>query len=125
MIYKILMEMKNFEDIIKSLSDKFYILFLNNSLYICDKRYKNVSKKSICKLLSNDNVCLIEINENNILYESNNAKAWCEDKFIKRDLKKLEDDKQEELKELMKNIDIFEDKLKNIIKNREGDTNGE
>ena len=116
MIYKIITDFSNLENIIKTFSQDFNILFCNGSLYICSKKLNNVSSNRIKKMLQNDNVFLLEINGENINYESERVKQWCISHFIERDIKNFEKNEQVLLKEYMNVLDDCENKLQMMLR---------
>ena len=56
MIYKIIMDFTNLDEVIKLLSKRFNLIFVDNAIYICDKKYANTTISYIKKLLKNNNV---------------------------------------------------------------------
>lgn len=117
MIYKIIVDFKNLEHIIDVLKDKFDIIIYQGVIYICKKNYKNITNIQIKKILGLDNIFIEKIDETNLEYQDVFIKNWCTNKFVEKDLKSLEKEKQNEIKQIMKFIDDFEIELKNIVKN--------
>lgn len=117
MIYKIVMDFSNLDEIIKILSNRFNLIFIGNAIYICDKKYANTTIQYIKKILKNNNIFILKIDETNLSNESTQVIQWCRDKFVQRDLKKFEEDRQDEIKNFMNVLDDFESRLQNIVEN--------
>lgn len=115
MIYKIITDFSNLQDIIKNFSKDFNILFHGNCLYICSKNMNNVSSQKIKKILKNDNVFLTQIDDKNIRYESDYVQQWCISYFIKKDIDQFEKEQQQLIKEYMNVLDDCEKQLENIL----------
>ena len=117
MIYKITVDFKKLEYIINILKDNFDIIIYQGSIYICKKNYKNTTINQIKKNLNIDNNFIENIDETILKNEDNYIQNWCSNKFVEKDLKSFEKDKQDEIKKVMKIIDNFENELKNIVRN--------
>jgi hypothetical protein len=115
MIYKIIMEFDDLQNLIEKLSKDFNVLFFDKALYICSKKFKNISLANIRKILSTDNAFLISMDETNLKNESNYVRDWCMGYFIESDIKKFEQNEQQLLKEYMKCLDDCEKQLQEII----------
>ncbi len=50
------MDFTNLDEVIKLLSKRFNLIFVDNAIYICDKKYANTTISYIKKLLKNNNV---------------------------------------------------------------------
>ena len=116
MIYKIITDFSNLQDIIKNFSKDFHILFCNDSLYVCSKKMNNVSNNRIKKILNNENVFLLKIDNENIKYESDYVQQWCESYFIERDIKNFEKNEQILIQECMNVLDDCENQLQDLLK---------
>ena len=115
MIYKIIMDFKDLQKLIEKLSEYFYVLFSNNSLYICSKNLKNISVKKIRDIIQEDNVFLLCIDQTNIKNETDRVRDWCESYYIERDIKNFEKNEQELLKQYMNVLDNCEEELKKYM----------
>lgn len=121
MIYKIIMDFTNLDEVIKLLSKRFNLIFVDNAIYICDKKYANTTISYIKKLLKNNNVFILKIDEKNLVNEPCSVVKWCRDNFVQRDLKKFEKEHQDDIKNFMKSLDVLEEELDKIVKqNKEG-----
>lgn len=116
MIYKIVTEFNILIDIVEKIQKKYNVLIKSGQLFICNKEYKNIPLNKIKKEIGIDNVFILQINENNLQYESPEVISWCKDYFVDRDVKKYEQERQEDLKNYMKILDNFEQELENMIK---------
>lgn len=116
MIYKIITEFDILIDIIEKIKNNYNVLMKSGQLFICNKNYKTISLKKIKKEIGIDNVFILQIDENNLQYESPEVIAWCRDYFVNRDIKRYEEERQEDIKNYMKILDNFEQELQKMIK---------
>lgn len=109
MVFKIMVDNKNiltesFESLIK-LGDT---ILYNGNMYINSD--KDLTIKKILKSKSNpkDQIFVIKLTIDNLNYEQDSVKKWCEKILIAEELRKIEIEAQEELK----NTDLFLDRMK-------------
>lgn len=121
MIYKINVNIESIIDLFDKISKKYNVYFKNNILYISSIDYKTFTIKDIKKLFNQDNMYIEEINETNLRYEPSDIIIWCRDYFVQRDLKKYEDEHQNDISNYMKVLDNFEQNLENIYKEKVGE----
>lgn len=119
MIFKI--QSNIFQTSLSSILDKaqinFDILYDGRSLFLSIKKYKDKDKseslvKKICK--PSKDFLITEINENNLLYESQEVKEWCRNKFVALEYQELEDKEQKKLQYLYKFLIDLDNNLKFI-----------
>lgn len=118
MIYKIIMNFDNLEDIIKRTSKNWNILFCNGVLFLSSKKYKYFPQDKMKKLINYDNIFIEEITEKNLKNEPMQVKNWCVEYFVKKDMYDYEKQEQEQLRQIMQRIDLFEKELEKIDKER-------
>lgn len=123
MIYKVICKINDYR-IFEELSKKFNVYYKNNILYMYQKDYKMITTNKIKKILKSDNIYIEEINEQNLKYEPEDVKFWCRDVFVDIDLKRYEQEHQEEIKNYMNILDVFENNLIQILQTRGGAENG-
>lgn len=121
MIYKIIMDFTDFDKIINILSNRFNLIFVDGAIYICDKKYANITIKYIKKILKNDNIFILKIDENNLSYEPPFVINWCRDKFVQRDLHNFELEHNDEIKNFMNILNDFEKELELIVCENRGE----
>ena len=80
----------------------------------CWKEIKKIFKP-------NKNFLITEINEKNLLYESQEIKDWCKNKFIELECQKLEDKEQEKIKSFYQILIDVDKELSKIAEGREID----
>ena len=112
MIYKIIMDFTNLDDVIKLLSKRFNLIFVDNAIYICDKKYANTTISYIKKLLKNNNVFILKIDETNLANEPCSVVKWCRDNFVALDRQRYEIEQQDKLQNAWKALDRMEVVLK-------------
>ena len=109
----------NLSKILNKAQKNFDILYSENNLFLSIKNYLDDNKaeamiKSFCK--PNKDYLITKINEDNLMYESQEIKEWCKDKFISLEYQKLEDEEQEKLKNFYKFLVDFDNNLSSIRK---------
>lgn len=113
MIFKLTISIQDINQYINMFSKDFDILFYKE-LYISDKN--NVQLYNVNKLRKKykiDNDIYIEIiNENNLGSKSQKVIDWCRDKFVYQDLKRFENEHQEQIVNYLNVLDRFEEELK-------------
>ena len=122
MIYKINVNIENIIELFDKISKKYNVYFKNNILYISSIDYKKFSIKDVKKLFKQDNIYIEEINETNLKYEPSDVIIWCRDYFVQRDLKKYEEEHQDDISNYMKVLDKFEQNLENICNEKVGES---
>lgn len=114
----------NLETLLLKSQKYFDILFYKNILYIGLKHYneKDNCWKEIKKIFKpNKNFLITEINEKNLLYESQEIKDWCKNKFIELECQELEDKEQEKIKNFYQILIDVDKELSKIAEGREID----
>lgn len=113
MIFKLTISIQDINQYINMFSKDFDILFYKE-LYISDKN--NLQSYSVNKLRNKykiDNDIYVEIiNENNLGSKSQKVIDWCRDKFVYQDLKRFENEHQEQIVNYLNVLDRFEEELK-------------
>lgn len=105
-------------EIFYSLSKNYSLLFLDEHLFISPNKYNQ--KIDFKKALKPKKDFLIsEINESNLNCEPMIVQDWCKDRFARLELQKLEEEKQDYIKEILDALDKLEEDL--IKTEREGD----
>ena len=95
-IYKIQTEIKDIESFIKILSKDYDILYYYN-LYLSPKIERKNEENYLKKILKKIGDCtIIKINENNLKAENDKIISWCVNKFVERDLKRYEQEHQDQ-----------------------------
>lgn len=122
MIYKIILNIENIIDLLDTISKEYNVYFKNNILYISSIDYRMFTIKDIKRLFNQDNIYIEEINETNLRYEPSDVIIWCRDYFVQRDLKKYEEEHQDDISNYMKVLDKFEQNLENICKEKVGES---
>ena len=122
MIYKIIAEFEEeLERVIKELSKKFIVLFYRNVIYVASKEdeiEKTEVEKMIKSIIKESFYCQ-ELNEKNLKYEPDKVIEWCRDKFVEKETKKFEKEKQELLKAYVTLIKDLEIELKKEVEEGE------
>ena len=118
MIYKIIMDFTNLDEIIKILSNRFNIVFIENAIYICDKKFLNTNINYIKRLLKNNNLFILKIDETNLGQEPIAVQNWCKNFYVQRDVKRFEKERNEEIQNFMKILDDFEQNLESAIQEK-------
>lgn len=116
MIYKIVTDFSDLIDIVEKLKNNYNIIMTQGQLFICEKNYKTISLKKLKKEIGKENVFISQIDENNLKYESPEVITWCRDYFVDRDVKRYEEERQDEIKNFMNILDDFEKELKKMVK---------
>lgn len=114
----------NLETLLLKSQKYFDILFYKNVLYIGLKHYseKDNCWKEIKKIFKpNKNFLITEINEKNLLYENQEIKDWCKNKFIELECQELEDKEQEKIKSFYQVLIDVDKELSKIAEGREVD----
>ena len=107
----------NFSKILNKLCKYFKFIYTNGTLYIALGDVKNKQEASV--LMSKTfrpvrSYYIKEINEKNIMNEEQSIMEWCRDNFVQRDLKNFEKEHQDDIKDFMKSLDVFEKELNKI-----------
>ena len=123
MIYKI---QSNFDynvlEIINKLKSDFNMIYYNNTLYIATKlinQEKNFNETIKKIFRPNKNFLFTRVNENNLKNENNFIMDWCRNIFVDMDSQRFEEDNQEKIKKYLNDMDLLENKLKEIAKGKE------
>ena len=105
-------------EIFYKLSKNYSLLFLDEQLFISPNKYdQEIDFKKALK--PQKDYLISEINAENIEQESMVVQEWCKDRFAKLELQKLEEEKQEYIKNLLEALDQFEKQLDEV--EQEGD----
>lgn len=115
----------NFGRVIDNLSTKCELLYLEDTLFVSLRSYKEgddcmaIARKYF---KAKDDFAVIEINKGNISFLSAVAKDWCLEHLVKLDTERYELENQDSLKERWKILDKIESELKEILnKQQSGD----
>lgn len=119
MIYKIQSNIfsQNLSDILKKSQKKFDILYSNNNLFLSIKNYedKDNAIAIIKRIFKPSKEYLIKkIDETNLMYESQEVKEWCKEKFISLEYQELEKKEQERLRYFYKFLIDLDNNLASI-----------
>ena len=123
----------NFEDIIEELSKKFFFMYVEDTLFVAIKNFKddNKSKNIISKIIHNNNddddFAIIEITRKNIDRLNDVAKEWCLNNLVRIDTDRYESEHQEDLKSYWIAMNKMEEELSKQLeeRNKENKENNE
>lgn len=111
----------NLNTILNKAKKDFDILYSENNLFLSIKNYSNKGNAKILvkKIFKPAKDYLItEIDENNLMYESQEIKEWCRDKFLALEYQELEEKEQEKLQYFYKFLIDFDNNL-HLLEGRE------
>lgn len=121
MIYKVQSNIfcTKLSTILKKAEKNFDILFSSGNLFLSIKKYSQKDNsdelvKQVCKPAKD--FFITKINENNLLYESQDVKEWCKDKFVALEYQELEEKEQERLQYLYKFLIDLDSNLQKEIR---------
>ena len=121
-MYKVISDFQdNLTEIIEQTSKKFEVLFYNNTLFLANLNInsnKAKDKKLIKKIIKED-CFILDIDDKNLKYEPDKVIEWCRDKFVEKETKKFEKEKQELLKAYVTLIKDLEIELKKEVEEGE------
>lgn len=127
MIYKI---QSNFDydvlEVINKLKKDFNMIYYNNTLYVAIKQIdqeENCNKMIKKFFKPNKSFLFTKINENNLKNENNFIIEWCKNILVDLDTQRFEKDNQEKIKKYLYDIDLLENKLKEIAERKEEELN--
>jgi len=110
----------NIQKILKKTSNDFVSIYIDKILFLS---LKTITKEEECKKVLDKvfrpirDFYIEEINETNVNTLSPFIKEWCLNNFVRLDTEKYESEHQEELINIWKSLDEFEEKLKDKINN--------
>lgn len=105
-------------EIFYKLSKDYSLLFVDEQLFISPNRYnQEINFKKALK--PKKDFLISEIDESNLSRESTVVQDWCKDRFTRLDLQRLENDKQDYIRDILDALDKIEAELSNS--EQEGD----
>lgn len=120
MIYKIQSNSDKMFDLFEKISKTHNLIFTNNILYVAPNSLNSPDIRRI--FVPKKDFFITEINENNLIYETVSVKEWVKNQSISIEVMKIERDKQIEIQEDIKFLELFQEEINEL--KREEERNG-